>query len=293
MLRSSAWLTAAISAALVSFTLPAAAARHHGTAHIPGYIRSAVASSARPQADRKRDAERKPEQVLAFSGIKPGDTVAELIPAAGYYTRLISKVVGSSGHDYMLVPGPPPSAAHNGHMAMHGSMAAHGGSMAAHGGHMAMHGHMSHRPNMMEEAHALASDPQYPNLSVESLKMAGGFGLPHQVDMFWTTLNYHDLHNIPGANMAAFNKEVYDALKPGGIYFVVDHAAAAGAGTSETRTLHRIDPAAAKREIEAAGFKFVGSSNLLRNPHDPHTKIIFDPSIRGHTDRFIFKFRKP
>jgi predicted methyltransferase len=146
---------------------------------------------------------------------------------------------------------------------------------------------------MTEEANALAQNPAYPNLTVVPLKMSGGFGLPEPVDLFWTTLNYHDLHNIPGATMASFNKEVFDALKPGGTYLIVDHAAAAGTGVSETRKLHRIDPAAAKQEIEAAGFKYAGHSNVLRNPHDTHMNIVFAPAIRGRTDRFVFKFRKP
>lgn len=285
MLRSTAWLSAALCGALGCAALTALAAEH-GHERIPAYVTAAVDDPGRPEADRKRDHDRKPAEVLAFSGVKPGDKVAELIPAAGYYTRLLSKIVGPQGHDYMLVPAPPANARPRpmGNMKMGGAKS----------GHMQMsRPSMARRPSMMDEAHALASNPAYPNLSVVPLKMAGGFGLPEPVDVFWTTLNYHDLHNIPHASMAAFNKEVYDALKPGGIYFVVDHAAAKGAGTSVTRKLHRIEPAAARREIEAAGFEFAGASEVLRNPRDSHEKIIFDPSIRGRTDRFIYKFRKP
>ncbi len=263
MIRESTWLTAAL-AAMVALSAGAANAATHKHAGIPAYITAAVADSGRPDADRMRDANRKPAQTLAFSGIKPGDEVAELIPAAGYYTRMLSKVVGPSGHIYLLVPPSPPNAPRR-----------------------------PGRPDMMDMANALAQNPAYPNVTVLPLKMSGGFGLPQPVDLFWTTLNYHDLHNIPGADLGAFNQEVLDALKPGGVYFVVDHAAAAGTGVSVTRKLHRIDPAAARKEIEAAGFKYVGHSNLLRNPKDPHTKIVFDPSIRGRTDQFIFKFRKP
>ena len=261
MLRASAWLTAAVCAVL-ALSMASADAAGHKHAGIPAYITAAVADPGRPEADRMRDANRKPAQILAFSGIKPGDKVAELIPAAGYYTRLLSKVVGPSGHVYMLVPPPSPN-----------------GRPGA--------------PDMMTLAKAIAANPEYSNVSIYQLQMSGGFGLPEPVDLFWTTLNYHDLHNIPNASMAAFNQEVLDALKPGGIYLMVDHAAAAGTGVSETRKLHRIDPAAARKEVEAAGFKYVGHSNVLRNMHDPHTKIVFDPSIRGRTDRFVFKFRKP
>jgi predicted methyltransferase len=86
---------------------------------------------------------------------------------------------------------------------------------------------------------------------------------------------------------------VFEALKPGGTYFILDHATEAGAGTSETASLHRIDPETVKREVLAAGFVFVGSSNLLRQSSDPHTAKVFDPAIRGRTDQFILKFRKP
>jgi predicted methyltransferase len=90
-----------------------------------------------------------------------------------------------------------------------------------------------------------------------------------------------------------FNQMVFEALKPGGIYLILDHAAAPGSGTSQTATLHRIDPKSVKQEVLAAGFVFVGSSDLLRRTSDPHTAKVFDPSIRGKTDQFILKFRKP
>jgi predicted methyltransferase len=93
--------------------------------------------------------------------------------------------------------------------------------------------------------------------------------------------------------MAVVNKAVYDALKPGGVYIVLDHVAEAGSGVRDTNTLHRIDPAAVKKEVLAVGFTFEGENNTLRNPADPHTKNVFDPSIRGKTDQFIYKFRKP
>jgi predicted methyltransferase len=86
---------------------------------------------------------------------------------------------------------------------------------------------------------------------------------------------------------------VYATLKPGGVYMIIDHVAPAGSGTSDTNTLHRIDPAVVRKDVEAAGFKFVGESDALRNPADPHTAVVFDPSIRGHTDQFVYLFRKP
>jgi predicted methyltransferase len=93
--------------------------------------------------------------------------------------------------------------------------------------------------------------------------------------------------------MAAFNKAVFDALKPGGSYIVLDHSAALGAPADVTETLHRIDRATVRREVEAAGFVFDSESEILANPADPRTIKVFDKSIQGHTDQFILKFRRP
>ena len=117
--------------------------------------------------------------------------------------------------------------------------------------------------------------------------------LPEQLDMFWTSRNYHDFHNIPGFDFSPRStNQSDDALKPGGIYIVLDHAAAPGAGATVTSTLHRIDPATVKQEVLAAGFKLVGESKILASPTDDHTQKIFDNAVRGKTDQFILKFQK-
>jgi predicted methyltransferase len=113
------------------------------------------------------------------------------------------------------------------------------------------------------------------------------------VDLVWTSQNYHDLHNFPGLDVGVFNKMVFDDLKPGGIYLVLDHRAEAGSGARDTKTLHRIDPETVKKEVLAAGFVFVGGSDLLNQPGDNHSLKVFDPAVRGKTDQFILKFRKP
>ena len=120
------------------------------------------------------------------------------------------------------------------------------------------------------------------------------FAVPKLADVVWTSQNYHDLHDpfMGPADMKAFDTAVFKALKPGGVFIVLDHAAADGSGVSATNTLHRIDPAVVKAEVTAVGFKYVSESTVLRNPADPHTALVFDPSIRGHTDQFIYKFRK-
>ncbi len=124
----------------------------------------------------------------------------------------------------------------------------------------------------------------------------GTIPVPGQVDLVWTTQNYHDFKNskLPAGDAAlAYDAEAFRVLKPGGTYLIVDHEAAPGAGASQTSTLHRIEDTVVRREVEAAGFKFEGESNLLRNPADNHTAKVQDPIIRGKTDQFILKFRKP
>ncbi len=118
---------------------------------------------------------------------------------------------------------------------------------------------------------------------------------PEPLDAIITVENYHDLHlSLTSAdNALVTTKKLYAALKPGGLFLVVDHVANADPDFKTPNALHRIDPQAARLEIEKAGFQFVGTSPLLANPADPHDKLVFDPSIRGKTDQFIFLFRKP
>jgi predicted methyltransferase len=140
---------------------------------------------------------------------------------------------------------------------------------------------------------ALSVDPGYPNVSVIEAPI-NGFNAPEPLDVAWTSQNYHDLHNWASAeDLAAFNKAVFAALKPGGVYIVLDHVAAAGAPAEVTETLHRIDPAVVKKEVIAAGFKLDGNSDALKHPDDDHTVKVFDAGVRGKTDQFILKFRKP
>ena len=126
----------------------------------------------------------------------------------------------------------------------------------------------------------------------EPIKVAD-IQLPQNVDVVWTSRNYHDIHNVKDLDVGAFDKAVFNALKPGGTFIVLDHTAAAGSGFRDTATLHRIDPEAVKKEVESAGFKFEAQSDVLRNKDDPHTAKVFDSGIRGKTDQFILKFRKP
>ncbi|HYM36098.1 MAG TPA: hypothetical protein VET48_11915 [Steroidobacteraceae bacterium] len=121
------------------------------------------------------------------------------------------------------------------------------------------------------------------------------FATPKQLDEIWTAQNYHDLHDkfMGPADTAAVNKAFFNALKPGGILLVIDHAADSGSDLRDTETLHRIDPTRMRKEIEAAGFVFEAKSDVLRNPNDNHKLLVFDPTVRGKTDQVVFKFRKP
>jgi len=144
-------------------------------------------------------------------------------------------------------------------------------------------------------AHLKAWAVERPNVTVDTVPASAAVRFPRKLDIFWISQNYHDLHDkfLGPRDLGTFNRQVYDALKPGGLYIVLDHTAATDAPADVTETLHRINPATVKREVEAAGFELVAESDLLANPDDPRTKGVFDKSIAGHTDQFLLKFRKP
>jgi predicted methyltransferase len=243
-------LIAAFSIALAVAAAPAAPAA------VPDYIAKAVADPSRPADDRKFDERRKPAEILAYANVKPGETVGEFLPGGGYYTRLLSDVVGPQGKVYALET----TTWGNGNI---------------------------------EATKAALGEPGRGNVKLD-LALLGTFHLPAKVDLFWTTNNYHDLHIPKYANvdMTRFNKLVFDSLKPGGVYFIVDHAAAPGSGASDSPKLHRIEKTTVIKEVTAAGFKLLGESALLRNPSDDHTKSVFTPALRFKTDQFILKFAR-
>ena len=158
---------------------------------------------------------------------------------------------------------------------------------------------MTHLPNLTgapdvaQKSNGVAADPNFSNVSeakftVDDLAKLG------PVDLVWTSQNYHDLHLARfKLDVVAFDKAVFAALKPGGVFFIEDHAAKDGSGLDAPDKLHRIDEAVVKQEVESAGFKLVGESDILRNPADDRTLLVFNPAIRGHTDQFLLKFQKP
>jgi predicted methyltransferase len=230
-------------------------------AAVPSNIAAAVADSNRPDADKQLDADRKPGETLAFAGVKSGESIAELISGGGYFTRVLAKAVGPKGHVYSWAPPRPADAP-------------------------------ATLPDFAAKVKVIAADPSYANVTVVQQGMSTAFA-GNPVDMIFTAQNYHDFHNFKEVDMGEFNKAVFNSLKPGGLYIVLDHSAEKGSGLRDTSTLHRIDEATVKSEVTAAGFVFVGESPLLANAADPRTAKVFDASIRHKTDQFILKFRKP
>jgi predicted methyltransferase len=222
---------------------------------------AAVADPSRPPEDVARDANRKPAQTLAFVGVKPGDRVADYIANSGYFTRLFSDVVGPKGRVFAVELNEIVSF-----------------------------------PNVAKSYAALqAWAPSRPNVTLTTVPAANPVAFPEKLDVFWISQNYHDLYDkfLGPKDVAAFNRQVFAALKPGGVYIVLDHAAAKGAPADVTETLHRIEADTVKRDVEAAGFVLEAESDVLANPDDPHTKGVFDASIQGRTDQFMLKFRRP
>lgn len=228
----------------------------------PAFITAAVADAARPAKDAARDPLRKPAEMLVFSEVKPGDKVVDFITGGvggGYFAKLFAGAVGPSGVVY---------AYEAGEFAQF-----YKGGLPASGSH---------------------PDARHPNITFLTGPV-NSFTTPEKVDLIWTAQNYHDLHDgfAQPADLAKINRRLFDALKPGGVLIVLDHSAAEGSGLRDTDSLHRIDQAQVRKEIEAAGFRFVGESNALRRPDDRRTASVFDKAIAGHTDQFILKFRKP
>ena len=142
---------------------------------------------------------------------------------------------------------------------------------------------------------ALTADTaNYANVSVIISNFAT-IANPEPLDLVWTSQNYHDMHDkfMGPADLSVVNRQVFKALKPGGVYLVLDHSAEAGSGLRDTDTLHRIDSAVVKSEVTAAGFIFEGESTVLRNPRDPRSANVYDAAIRGKTDQFLLRFKKP
>ena len=202
-------------------------------------------------------------ELTQFARVQAGSTVIDVFPGDGEWTRLFSDIVGSDGRVYSFVPG----------------------EIA----------HFKNDP--IGRMRTLAKEAGRQNIEAVSADLVAMQEVTQPADVLWLHLFYHDLHapliQAKGATAAHFNRAVYERLKPGGSYVIVDHAAAAGAGTSAAQSLHRIEPSSVRAEVEAAGFELDAESTMLANKDDPHSMKVFDPSIKGKTDRFAFRFVKP
>jgi predicted methyltransferase len=214
-----------------------------------------AASQSPPSAAPAPDPAWKVPEVIAFIGLKKGDKVADII--GGRLTASLAQAVGPAGKVYAVETAEI----------------------------------VKDHPQILDRMKSLAA--QSHNVVVSDDPIASA--LPSGLDAVFIRQNYHDLYDkfMGPADVPAFNKAVFAALKPGGVYVVLDHAAVAGSGISATDTLHRIDPARVKADVLAAGFKLDAESSILANPSDDHTKNVFDPSVRGHTDQFLYRFKKP
>jgi predicted methyltransferase len=219
-------------------------------------IRAILADTSRPQEHRDSDAGRKPADVLEFLGVGAGDRVADLMTGSGYWARLLVPLVGPTGRVYA-------------------------GNNAFYKGYYG------------EAFDAFLKEPKFSGVvridgQVDALPLPKDASL----DAVLMVLAYHDLF-LGNEDRGAMNRAVLAALKPGGVFVVIDHSAAAGTPTSTVESLHRIDEAVVVREITAAGFQPGGEGGFLRNTADDRSASVFAPAVQGKTDRFVLKFVKP
>jgi predicted methyltransferase len=226
-------------------------------------IAASIASATRPEGDREEDSWRDPQAVLQFLGAKPGMNVVDYFAASGYYSELLSRIVGPKGS--VILYNNPQYADFAG-----------------------------------EQLKRRTANNRLPNVRVVTAP-TDEFKLPRaSIDAALFVLSYHDIYWQPKEASAPFGHapqitaDLFLAMKPGGVVVVVDHAAVTGADPAKSvDALHRIDPERVKDDFKKAGFVFDGASDALRHPADDRSKLVFDPGLRHKTDQFIFRFRKP
>jgi predicted methyltransferase len=249
-------LAAAFALSACTFSQYAPVAPIYAVTASSPHILAALNDERRPAADRARDEFRHPAETLAFAQIGPGDRVADLLPGGGYFTRVFAMAVGPDGLVYPTI-----------------------------------------RPEGVAgqyETPILEVAAEYSNAFVARAPY-DALAYPELLDVVFTAQNYHDMH-IAEYNLGdphGMNRTAFAALKPGGLYIIIDHAAVPGADAAEALAAHRINENQVRAEVEAAGFVFDGASDALRNPLDARTLNVFDPAIRGRTDQFMLRFRKP
>jgi predicted methyltransferase len=251
-------LVAAVAALYVA-TASAAAADDEASTASAAAIAAAVASPDRPASDREQDPRRHPQQVLEFAGVEPGMQVIDVFSAGGYYTELLARTVGVKGQ--VIAYNNPPYAA----FAAKGIEARYAGGR-------------------LGNVRQVTTPIETLDLPSDSLDLA------LIVLLYWRPAD----GSWPPTDPALLLAKLHAALKPGAVVVVEDHVANPGGDTAQVvDAQHRIDPAVVKRDFERAGFVFDGESPVLANPADDHSKAVFDESVRGRTDRFLYRFRKP
>ena len=245
----------ALAASIALLALPLACSKAASPATGTN-IEQAVNDPARPAGFRAADAFRKPAETLAFSGVKAGMTVGEFYPGGGYFTRMLSDIVGPSGHIYAIE-----NAGWN---------------------------------DSVKDDQKMLAEGKWKNVSLD-VKPFGAVAFPKPLDLAWVTQNYHDLKiaEYGTVDTVAFDKAVFKALKPGGTFFILDHQGPAGMTDADIAKMHRINRDMVVKEVTSAGFKLVAEGKFLHRPGDDHTKSIFDKAIQGHTDQYALKFVKP
>jgi predicted methyltransferase len=285
-------LVAIITNALLLLGLHATEAEEASPPLSAAQIAEILSSPDRTAADRTNDLRRKPEQMLGFIGIRPGIVALDLSAAGGYTTELLARSIGPAGKVYGQSRPRDPNRAPASSSVSEGN----------------------NRPNLAPGA-ASAAPPAAPRPSPVALAERDArlreAGIPAapiiavsrpfedpvpsdlasgQIDLVTLMFNYHDLGHL-GVDRAAMNRAVLRALKPGGLYVIADHAGRPGTGISESGTLHRIEEAFLRREVEAAGFRLAAEGTFLRNPNDPRDKNTPDPP--QPKDEFVLKFVRP
>jgi predicted methyltransferase len=221
---------------------------------------AALADPGRKAQREASDERRKPGPLIALAGVRAGDKVLDLIPGSAYWTRILSKIVGPQGKVYAVWP------------QSYARLAT--GDVAT--------------------MRQLSADKYYGNI-ITQVQPTSVLAALEPLDVVWTSQNYHDYPDefMGKGDPNVLNQAVFRILKPGGTYMIIDHMAKRGRGLGDTETLHRVDPAIVREQVEAAGFRFVGESRVLENPADPLDIPVFDKAIRGRTSQFAYKFVKP
>ncbi|WP_409189324.1 class I SAM-dependent methyltransferase [Bradyrhizobium sp. RDM4] len=282
---------AAVSASLLLNTY-AATAQNSQPALSSEQIGQIVKSADRTAADRTNDQRRKPEQMLAFIGIRPGIVALDLSAGGGYTTELLARAIGPSGKVYGQSRPRDPNQAPTPRVAPEGNSSPTTTPSAA-----------PAAPASTPRPSPVALAERDNNLRSNGVPAAPIVALsrpfedpvpselaPERLDLVTLMFNYHDLGHL-GVDRAAMNKAVFRALRPGGLYVIADHSGRSGTGISGSGTLHRIEQAFLQQEVEAAGFKLIEQGDFLRNPNDPRDKNTPDPP--QPKDEFVLKFMKP